>query len=209
MDIFSCVATAWQLRGYVSLSTFRFFVSNFTTQPCLFIFQVSKNKASSLIKPCSNQCCNQNQCANGAPALSHVKMLKKNSTVHAQQDITADIVKNEKSHHAKSNYKETKETSLESTNFLTKQLRPCARSTAILTLVMDLLGNSSSHSAWQIIKGDFANKDFQEDYPINQNAFALDNFRLSLSRITTTALLSTHMRATCNFDMRGLTTLIT
>ena len=87
---------------------------------------------------------------------------------------------------------------------MTKQLRPCARSTAILTLVMDLLGNSSSHSAWQIIKGDFANKDFQEDYPINQNAFAWDNFRLSLSRITTTALLSTHMKATCNFGMHGL-----
>ena len=53
-------------------------------------------------------------------------------------------------------------------------------------------------------KGDFANKDFQEDYPINQNAFAWDNFRLSLSRITTTALLSTHMKATCNFGMHGL-----
>ena len=71
--------------------------------------------------------------------------------------------------------------------------------------------NSSDGSAWTLIesfslanKGDFANKDFQEDYPINQNAFAWDNFRLSLSRITTTALLSTHMRATCNFDMRGL-----
>ena len=71
--------------------------------------------------------------------------------------------------------------------------------------------NSSDGSAWTLIesfslatKGDFANKDFQEDYPINQNAFAWDNFRLSLSRITTTALLSTHMRATCNFDMHGL-----
>ena len=39
--------------------------------------------------------------------------------------------------------------------------------------------NSSDGSAWTLIesfsfatKGDFANKDFQEDYPINQNAFA-------------------------------------
>ena len=77
----------------------------------------------------------------GAPALSNVKMLKTNSTAHAQWDITADIVKNEMSLHATSNCKETKEASLESTNFLTKQLRPCTRSTAILTLVMDLLGH--------------------------------------------------------------------
>ena len=71
--------------------------------------------------------------------------------------------------------------------------------------------NSSDGSAWTLIesfslatKRDFANKDFQEDYPINQNAFAWDNFRLSLSSITTTTLLSIHMRATCNFDMHEL-----
>ena len=69
---------------------------------------------------------------------------------------------------------------------------------------MDLLGHWSFSSFSFSNKGDFANKDFQEDYPINQNAFAWDNFRLSLSRITTTSLLSTHMRATCKFDMHGL-----
>ena len=53
-------------------------------------------------------------------------------------------------------------------------------------------------------KIEFANEPFYKDYPVNQNCFSWNTFRLSRSRMNFTASHSTHVRATCNFNTDGL-----
>jgi len=47
---------------------------------------------------------------------------------------------------------------------------------------------------------------FYKDYPVNQNSFKWNKFRLSLPIMTSTLSHSTHFRATCNFKTDGLVT---
>ena len=53
-------------------------------------------------------------------------------------------------------------------------------------------------------KIEFANKPLYKDYPVNQNSFSWNKFRLSQSRINFMGSHSTHVRATCNFNTDGL-----
>ena len=105
-----------------------------------------------------------------APALSYVQTPIISSTVHAQWDFTADFVKNEEQHLAKSNYGKTKGASLECINCLTQRLRPCTRSSVMPSLKKD--------SFWTLIesfsrrnKNEFEDKVFFKDYRKNQEAF--------------------------------------
>ena len=79
-----------------------------------------------------------------APALNYVQTPITSSTVHAQWDITADFVKNEEQHLAKSNYGKTKGASLECINCLTQRLRPCTRSSVMPSLKKDSFGRLSN-----------------------------------------------------------------
>ena len=51
---------------------------------------------------------------------------------------------------------------------------------------------------------EFADKAFFEDFPVNQDAFSWNKFRLSLPLMNVTANRSTHVRATCNFNTEEL-----
>ncbi|CAH3144171.1 unnamed protein product, partial [Porites lobata] len=51
---------------------------------------------------------------------------------------------------------------------------------------------------------EFSDKAFYKEYPVNQKAFTWSKFRLSWSRMITTANRSTHVRATCNFNTEEL-----
>ena len=75
-----------------------------------------------------------------APALSCLKTLKTSSTAHVLWDITADFVKNEVQHHAKSSYRKTEEANLESMNCLTQRICPCTRSSVMPSLKRGLFG---------------------------------------------------------------------
>ena len=55
-------------------------------------------------------------------------------------------------------------------------------------------------------KNDFAIQQFYKDYPVNQNCFKWNKFRLSLPIMNSTLGHSTHFRATCNFNTDGLVT---
>ena len=199
MDIFSCVATAW-LRLFVYISFFRF---EFHHPAMSFYLLGFEEQSIILIKPCSNQCCNQNQCANGGTCTELCKDAKNKFNCTCAIGYYGRYCQKRKVASCKEQLQRN-EGSQSGVYQLFEQTTK-----ALYEVYCNF--NSSDGSAWTLIesfslatKGDFANKDFQEDYPINQNAFAWDNFRLSLSRITTTALLSIHMRATCNFDMYGL-----
>ena len=51
---------------------------------------------------------------------------------------------------------------------------------------------------------EFADKAFYKEYPVNEEACTWTKFRLSWSRMITTAKRSTHVRATCNFNTEEL-----
>lgn len=53
-------------------------------------------------------------------------------------------------------------------------------------------------------KDDFRRQPFFEDYPVNQENFDWTRFRLSRSRMNKSALQSSHLRVTCNFNIDGL-----
>ena len=53
-------------------------------------------------------------------------------------------------------------------------------------------------------KVEFAGESFYEDYPVNEQHFTWNKFRLSLSRMKLIANRSSHVRATCNFHTDGL-----
>lgn len=50
----------------------------------------------------------------------------------------------------------------------------------------------------------FADKSFYKDYPVTENDFNWNKFRLSLNRMESIANQSSHVRATCNFNTDGL-----
>ena len=52
----------------------------------------------------------------------------------------------------------------------------------------------------------FKSRSFLQDYPINENSFKWNKFRLSLPIMNSTLSHSTHFRATCNFNTDGLVT---
>ena len=140
------MATAW-LRLFVYISFFRF---EFHHPAMSFYLLGFEEQSIILIKPSGNQCCNQNQCADGGTCTELCEDAKNKFNCSCAIGYYGRYCQKRKVASCKEQLQRNEEASLESTNFLTKQLRPCTRSTAILTLVMDLLGHSSSHSAWQI-----------------------------------------------------------
>ncbi|XP_067027253.1 uncharacterized protein [Acropora muricata] len=55
-------------------------------------------------------------------------------------------------------------------------------------------------------KNHYNKQPLSQDYPVNQNSFKWNKFRLSLPIMTSTLSHSTHFRATCKFDTDGLVT---
>ena len=87
-----------------------------------------------------------------APALCYAKTLKTSSTAHALWNITADFVKNEEQHLAKSSCRKTEGAGPESINCLIQRLYPCTRSSVMLILKKDSFGRLLSLSAVVIKK---------------------------------------------------------
>jgi len=56
----------------------------------------------------------------------------------------------------------------------------------------------------QLNKDKYKNKDFVENFPVNENNFNWIDYRLSLSVMQHIKSHSTHWRATCNYDKDGL-----
>ena len=55
-------------------------------------------------------------------------------------------------------------------------------------------------------KKDFKSRSFLQDYPLNENSFKWNKFRLSRPKMNSTLSHSSHFRATCNFNTDGLVT---
>ena len=60
--------------------------------------------------------------------------------------------------------------------------------------------------SFSLANNDFKNRPFLKNYPVNQNSFDWNKFRLSLPIVTSTLSHSAHFRATCKLDTDGLVT---
>ena len=75
------------------------------------------------------------------------------------------------------------------------------------------LHNSENVFVWTLLesfsladKNHFKAQPFDKDYPVNQNSFKWNKFRLSLPIVNSSLSHSTHLRATCKFNTDGLVT---
>ena len=90
--------------------------------------------------------------------------------------------------------------------------------TAISTYEVFCDAISEKGFVWTLIESfsfrnnnEFADKAFYKQYPVNQDAFSWNKFRLSWPLMNAMANRSTHVRATCNFNLtlKNLNTVIT
>ena len=155
-------------------------------------------------QPCSNRCCEENPCSNGATCtkLCH----------HAKQKFNCTS--------ANGFFGKFCEKSLLSCKQLQLQAEKPKRST-VYTLYDPASKSfyetfcdftSENGFVWTLLEtfslanNDFKAKPFYKDYPVNQNSFKWNKFRLSLRLMNSTLSHSTHFRATCNFNTDGLVT---
>ncbi|XP_015768763.1 PREDICTED: uncharacterized protein LOC107347386 isoform X2 [Acropora digitifera] len=156
-------------------------------------------------QPCSNKCCEENPCSNGATCteLCH----------HAKQKFNCTC--------ANGFFGKFCEKSLLSCKHLQLQAEKPKRST-VYTLYDPASKSfyqtfcdftSENGFVWTLLESfslannnHFKAQPFFKDYPVNQNSFKWNKFRLSLSIMNSTLSHSTHFRATCNFTDGLLTT---
>ncbi|XP_015768761.1 PREDICTED: uncharacterized protein LOC107347385 isoform X2 [Acropora digitifera] len=154
-------------------------------------------------QPCSNRCCEENPCSNGATCteLCH----------HAKQKFNCTCP-----HGFFGKFCEKR---ILSCKQLQLQAEKPKRST------VDTLYDPASKSfyetfcdftsengfVWTLLESfsvannnHFKAQPFYKDYPVNQNSFKWNKFRLSLRIMNSTLSHSSHFRATCNFNTDGL-----
>ena len=155
-------------------------------------------------QPCSNRCCEDNPCSNGGTCteLCH----------HAKQKFNCTCAKGFFGKFCEKGPTWCKQLQLEAKkpkNSSVYTLYDTASKSFFQTFC-DL--TSENGFVWTLLKSfSWANKDFKnrpslKDYPVNQNSFDWNKFRLSLLVINSTLSHSTHFRATCNFSTDGLVT---
>ncbi|XP_015768751.1 PREDICTED: uncharacterized protein LOC107347374 [Acropora digitifera] len=157
-------------------------------------------------QPCSNQCCHENPCFNGGTCTE--------LCVHANRkfNCTCAIGYFGKLCEKKS------PTSCKQLQIEAKKPRQSAvytlydpTSKSFYQTFCDF--TSENGFVWTLLesfslanRNDFKGQSFLIDYPVNQNSFEWNKFRLSLSIMNSTLSHSTHFRATCNFNTDGLVT---
>ena len=157
-------------------------------------------------QPCSDRCCDDNPCSNGGTctelchhakqkfnctcAIGYVgKFCEKKSPISCKQlQLKAKKAKN-------------------STVYTLYD--PASKS--FFQTFCDL--TSEKGFVWTLLESfslannnDFKTQSFSKDYPVRQNSFKWNKFRLSWSITNSTLSHSTHVRATCNFNTDGLVT---
>ena len=156
-------------------------------------------------QPCSNKCCEENPCTNGGTCTEICR--------HAKQKFNCTC--------ANGFFGKFCEKSLISCKMLQLQAKKPKRST-VYTLYDPASKSfyqtfcdftSENGFVWTLLDSfSLANKIYynaqplSQDYPLNQNSFKWNKFRLSLPIMNSMLSHSTHFRATCKFDTDGLVT---
>ena len=166
------------------------------------ILKISVNNACS-DQTCSNQCCNQSPCAHGGTCTELCNHAKHKFNCTCTAEYYGKLCKNRRP----TSCKEQLEKDRGSQSGL--HLLFDSTSKSLYEVFCDF--TSENGFIWNLIESfslannhEFANKPFYKDYPVDQNSFTWNKFRLSQSRINFIASHSTHVRATCNFNTDGL-----
>ena len=171
--------------------------------PSLFFFKTINACVS---QPCSNQCCQENPCFNGGTCTE--------LCAHANRkfNCTCAIGYFGKFCEKKS------PTSCKQLQLQAKKPRQSAvytlydpTSKSFYQTFCDF--TSEKGFVWTLLdsfslanKIYYKNQPLSQDYPLNQNSFKWNKFRLSLPIMNSTLSHSTHFRATCKFDTDRLVT---
>ena len=157
-------------------------------------------------QPCSNRCCEENPCSNGGTCTElchHAKQKfnctcaigyvgkfceKKSPTSCKQLQVDAKKPKNSTVYTL---YDPASKSFYQTFCDLTSE------NGFVWTLLESFSLANNNH---------FKGQSFLKDYPVNQNSFKWNKFRLSKVIIHSTLSHSTHFRATCNFNTDGLVT---
>ena len=162
-----------------------------------FLFQGSLYTESS--QPCSNQCCKESPCAHGGTCTELCDHAKHKFNCTCSKGYYGKLC-------------EKKRATLCKEKLSTNRRYPSGvyylfdhKTSSSYKAYCDF--TSEDGFVWTIVESFslannnmFTNKSFHKDYPVSQNAFTWEKYRLSFSRMTETARHSTHVRATCNFN---------
>lgn len=157
-------------------------------------------------QPCSNNCCAQNRCFNGGTCTELCDHPKRKFNCTCAKEYSGKYC--EKRIPTACN-----QLQLESKKPVQSAVYTLLNSTdkSLYQTFCDF--TSEKGFVWTLVesfslanKNDFKLKQFYKDYPVNQNSFSWDKFRLSKAIMSSALAHSTHVRATCNFNIDGLKT---
>ena len=166
------------------------------------IFKISVNNACS-DQTCSNQCCNQSPCAHGGTCTELCNHAKHKFNCTCTAEYYGKLCKKRRLTSCKDQLEKYRGSQsgrhllFDSTSkSLYEVFCDCTSENGFIWTLIESFSLANNH--------EFANKPFYKDYPVDQNSFTWNKFRLSQSRINFIASHSTHVRATCNFNTDGL-----
>ena len=156
-------------------------------------------------QPCSNKCCEENPCSNGGTCTELCQ--------HAKQKFNCTCANGFFGKFCEKSFTSCKQLQLEakkakrstvytlydpaSKSFYQTSCDFTSENGFVWTLLDSFsLANKNQYNAQPLFK----------DYPVNQDSFKWNMFRLSLPIMNSTLSHSTHFRATCNFNTDGLVT---
>lgn len=152
---------------------------------------------------CSNQCCSQNPCLHGGTCTELCKHAKHKFNCSCAMGYFGKFCQKRQATSCKEH--------------LEKYTRAESGVYSIFDPIKNFIYeafcdfNDKNGFVWTLFesfslanKNEFAVKPFYVDYPVNENAFDWNKFRLSFSRMKMISSNSTHVRATCNFNTAGL-----
>ena len=157
-------------------------------------------------QPCRNKCCQDNPCSNGGTCIELCHHAKKKFNCTCANGYFGKFC--EKKTPASCKQLQIKAKKPKNSTVYTLY-DPASKS--LYQTFCDF--TSENGFVWTLLesfslanKNDFIAQTFYKDYPVNQNSFTWDKFRLSLPIMNLTLSHSTHFRATCNFNTDGLVT---
>ncbi|XP_067027020.1 uncharacterized protein [Acropora muricata] len=154
-------------------------------------------------RPCINNCCNEKPCFGGGTCTEICDHPKRKFNCTCAPQFFGKYCSNQRSTSCKEQLQRNPESVSglyqlfdEETNSLFDEFCDFTSEVGFLWSLVESFSLAN--------KGDFRRQPFFNDYPVNQENFDWSRFRLSLSRMNKSALQSSHLRVTCNFNIDGL-----
>ena len=158
------------------------------------------------IQPCSNKCCQENPCSNRGTCTELCHHAKQKFNCTCAKGFFGKFCEKKSPTSCKQLQLQAKKPKNSTVYTL---YDPTSKS--FYQTFCDL--TSETGFVWTLLesfslanKNGFKAQPFLKDYPVSQNSFKWNKFRLSLPIMNSTLSHSTHFRATCNFNTDGLVT---